>query len=201
VLAGQPDRRLLQRLGQLPPPRLGAAKLIQLVLKLCDWLRNHCCAHAVRPPPLIGGSTSLTGRASRGHARSPKTHDPQQRTSHCAVWPAAGCPYRFETMSKAAEDEKIWNLFPPLYQEELGEAGANALLQKRIVVEYVANMTEHELARIYVALTRSPWVLSDYLTIKFSRGTLRPMTSAREHRSEVLAASDPASQQIRATHA
>jgi hypothetical protein len=25
--------------------------------------------------PLIGGSTNLTGRASRGHARLPKTHD------------------------------------------------------------------------------------------------------------------------------
>jgi dGTPase len=59
----------------------------------------------------------------------------------------------FETMMKASENEKTWNLFPPLYQEELGEARNDGRLKKRIVVDYVASMTEHELARIYIALT------------------------------------------------
>ena len=59
----------------------------------------------------------------------------------------------FETMLEAAEDEKAWNLFPPLYQEELSDAKDDELLRKRIVVDYVASMTEHELARIHAALT------------------------------------------------
>ncbi len=59
----------------------------------------------------------------------------------------------FETMLEAAEDEKAWNLFPPLYQEELSEAKDDESLRKRIVVDYVASMTEHELARIHAALT------------------------------------------------
>src|SRR5438128_378690 len=52
VLPGQFDRTLPQRLRQLRPPRLGAAKLIQLALQLGDWLRNGC-AFAVhnQPPP------------------------------------------------------------------------------------------------------------------------------------------------------
>src|SRR6202040_4446279 len=52
VLPGQFDRTLPQRLRQLRPPRLGAAKLIQLALQLGDWLSNGC-AFAVhnQPPP------------------------------------------------------------------------------------------------------------------------------------------------------
>ena len=64
----------------------------------------------------------------------------------------------FETMMKASESEETWNLFPPLYQEELDDARDNGLLQKRIVVDYVASMTEHELARIHTALT-GEWLL------------------------------------------
>jgi dGTPase len=59
----------------------------------------------------------------------------------------------FQTMIKAAQDDKTWNLFPPAYQEELYAAQSNTLLKKRIVVDYVASMTEHELARIYAVLT------------------------------------------------
>jgi dGTPase len=59
----------------------------------------------------------------------------------------------FQTMIKAALDDKTWNLFPPAYQEELYPAQSNTLLKKRIVVDYVASMTEHELARIYAVLT------------------------------------------------
>ncbi len=62
----------------------------------------------------------------------------------------------FKTMIKASEDEKAWNLFPPLYQEELNESRNDPLLRKRIVVDYVASMTEHELARIHSALTGNP---------------------------------------------
>ena len=40
VLPGQLDRSLPQRLRQLRPPRLGAAKLIQLALQLHDWFGN-----------------------------------------------------------------------------------------------------------------------------------------------------------------
>jgi dGTPase len=59
----------------------------------------------------------------------------------------------FETMISASENQKTWKLFPPLYQEELAGTGNSPLLKKRIVVDYVASMTEHELARIHNALT------------------------------------------------
>lgn len=59
----------------------------------------------------------------------------------------------FQTMLKAAQDGQTWNLFPPAYQEELYAAQGNLLLKKRIVVDYVASMTEHEIARIYAVLT------------------------------------------------
>jgi len=58
----------------------------------------------------------------------------------------------FEIMAAAVKC-KSWNLFPPAYQEEL-EAGEGApLLQTRIVVDYIASMTEHEIARVYGLLT------------------------------------------------
>jgi dGTP triphosphohydrolase len=59
----------------------------------------------------------------------------------------------FQTMLKAAQDDQTWNLFPPAYQEELYAAQSDLLLKKRIVVDCVASMTEHELARIYAVLT------------------------------------------------
>lgn len=59
----------------------------------------------------------------------------------------------FGVMVHASEGRNSWNLFPPLYQEELDEAGDNTDLRKRIVVDYIASMTEHELARIHAALT------------------------------------------------
>ena len=58
----------------------------------------------------------------------------------------------FETMAAAAKD-KSWNLFPPAYQEELEAAKGDSLLQTRVVVDYVASMTEHEVARVYALLT------------------------------------------------
>src|SRR5713101_7605571 len=52
VLPGQFDRTLPQRLRQLRPPRLGAAKLIQLALQLGDWLGNgYAFAVHNQPPP------------------------------------------------------------------------------------------------------------------------------------------------------
>jgi hypothetical protein len=53
MLSGQPDRSLLQRLRQLRPSLLGAAKLIQLALQLHDRLRDRECAfslHSQAPP-------------------------------------------------------------------------------------------------------------------------------------------------------
>ena len=60
-------------------PRSGSP--LNLALPLCCWhsfwagLGNDCCAHAVHPRTLIGGSTNLTGRVSGRHARLPKTHE------------------------------------------------------------------------------------------------------------------------------
>ena len=54
VLPGQFDRSLPQRLRQLRPPRLGAAKLIQLALQLHDWLGDGWCAFAVHDQPPFG---------------------------------------------------------------------------------------------------------------------------------------------------
>jgi dGTP triphosphohydrolase len=59
----------------------------------------------------------------------------------------------FQTMIKAAQHDQTWNLFPPAYQDELYAAQSDTLLKKRIVVHYVATMTEHDLARIYAVLT------------------------------------------------
>jgi dGTP triphosphohydrolase len=58
----------------------------------------------------------------------------------------------FETMLSAAKDNQ-WKLFPPAYQEELEAAKGHSLLQARVVVDYVASMTEHEVARVYALLT------------------------------------------------
>jgi dGTPase len=58
----------------------------------------------------------------------------------------------FEAMVAAAK-EGSWNLFPPGYQEELAAAAGDLLLQVRVVVDYVASMTEHEVARVYSLLT------------------------------------------------
>jgi len=58
----------------------------------------------------------------------------------------------FETMLSAAKDNQ-WKLFPPAYQEELEAAKGHSLLQTRVVVDYVASMTEHEVARVYALLT------------------------------------------------
>jgi dGTPase len=64
----------------------------------------------------------------------------------------------FETMLAAARD-KSWKLFPPGYQEELQAAEEKPDLQTRVVVDYVASMTEHEVARVYALLTgRQPAV-------------------------------------------
>jgi dGTPase len=59
----------------------------------------------------------------------------------------------FQTMLKAMEQEDSWKLFPALYQEELSAAKSDELLKKRIVVDYIASMTERELARNYSILT------------------------------------------------
>ncbi len=57
----------------------------------------------------------------------------------------------FETMHLAVKDNR--RLFPPAYQEELDAAAGDPLLQTRVVVDYVASMTEHEVARVYALLT------------------------------------------------
>jgi dGTPase len=57
----------------------------------------------------------------------------------------------FETMLLAVKNNR--RLFPPAYQEELDTAEGDSLLQTRIVVDYVAGMTEHEVARVYALLT------------------------------------------------
>ena len=44
-------------------------------------------------------------------------------------------------------------LFPPAYQEELAAAEGDMHLQTRVVVDYVASMTEHEVAHVYALLT------------------------------------------------
>jgi dGTPase len=54
----------------------------------------------------------------------------------------------FETMAADAKGQS-WNLFPPAYQEELETAKDDSLLRARIVVDYIASMTEHEVARVY----------------------------------------------------
>src|SRR5258708_12478323 len=52
MLPRQFDGSLPQRLRQLRPPRLSAAKLIQLALQLVDWLGNSCAfAVHIQPPP------------------------------------------------------------------------------------------------------------------------------------------------------
>jgi dGTP triphosphohydrolase len=58
----------------------------------------------------------------------------------------------FQTMLEAAKNNS-WKLFPPGYQEELAAAGNDTLLQTRVVIDYVASMTEHEVARVYSLLT------------------------------------------------
>jgi dGTPase len=57
----------------------------------------------------------------------------------------------FETMRRAVKDNR--RLFPPAYQEELDAAEGDVLLQTRVVVDYVASMTEHEVAHVYALLT------------------------------------------------
>ena len=57
----------------------------------------------------------------------------------------------FETMHLAVKDNR--KLFPPAYQEELDLAAGDDLLQTRVVVDYVASMTEREVARVYALLT------------------------------------------------
>ncbi len=58
----------------------------------------------------------------------------------------------FETLLNAAKGGS-WKLFPPAYEEELREANPNRALQTRIVIDYLASMTEHEVVRIYALLT------------------------------------------------
>ena len=57
----------------------------------------------------------------------------------------------FETMCLAVKDNR--RLFPPAYQEELAAAEGDMHLQTRVVVDYVASMTEHEVAHVYALLT------------------------------------------------
>lgn len=57
----------------------------------------------------------------------------------------------FETMCLAVKDNR--RLFPPAYQEELAAAEGDMLLQTRVVVDYVASMTEHEVAHVYALPT------------------------------------------------
>lgn len=57
----------------------------------------------------------------------------------------------FKTMLLAVKDNR--RLFPPAYQEELDAAKGDPLLQTRVVVDYVASMTEHEVARVCALLT------------------------------------------------
>jgi dGTPase len=58
----------------------------------------------------------------------------------------------FETLLNAAKGGS-WKLFPPAYEEELRAANRDRALQTRIVVDYLASMTEHEVARVYALLT------------------------------------------------
>jgi dGTPase len=58
----------------------------------------------------------------------------------------------FQTMLVAARADS-WKLFPPGYQEELAAAGADRQLQTRVVVDYVASLTEHEIAHVHSLLT------------------------------------------------
>ena len=57
----------------------------------------------------------------------------------------------FETLLNAAKGGS-WKLFPPAYEEELQAADRDRALQTRIVIDYVAGMTEHEVSRIYALL-------------------------------------------------
>jgi dGTPase len=57
----------------------------------------------------------------------------------------------FKTMCLAVKNNR--RLFPPAYQEELTAAEGDMLLQTRVVVDYVASMTEHEVAHVYALLT------------------------------------------------
>jgi dGTP triphosphohydrolase len=57
----------------------------------------------------------------------------------------------FKTMCLAVKNNR--RLFPPAYQEELAAAEGDMLLQTRVVVDYVASMTEHEVAHVYALLT------------------------------------------------
>jgi dGTPase len=57
----------------------------------------------------------------------------------------------FKTMCLAVKNNR--RLFPPAYQEELAAAEGDRLLQTRVVVDYVASMTEHEVAHVYALLT------------------------------------------------
>ena len=52
VLPGQFDRSLPQRFRQLRPPRLTAAKLLQLALQLRDWFWNGYAFTIHYQPPL-----------------------------------------------------------------------------------------------------------------------------------------------------
>jgi dGTP triphosphohydrolase len=56
----------------------------------------------------------------------------------------------FRTMQRAVRGNR--KLFPPAYQEELDAAEGNIPLQTRVVVDYVASMTEHEIAHVYALL-------------------------------------------------
>jgi dGTPase len=58
----------------------------------------------------------------------------------------------FRVLLKASQEEN-WKLFPPAYQEDLLAAPKGSLLQKRVLVDYIASMTEHEITRIYRVLT------------------------------------------------
>lgn len=58
----------------------------------------------------------------------------------------------FETLLNAAKGGS-WKLFPPAYEEELRAAIGDRNLQTRVVIDYLAGMTEREVTRIYTLLT------------------------------------------------
>jgi dGTPase len=58
----------------------------------------------------------------------------------------------FETLLNAAKGGS-WKLFPPANEEELRAAVGDRNLQTRVVIDYLAGMTEREVTRVYTLLT------------------------------------------------
>src|SRR6266852_1708978 len=94
VLPGQFDRTLPQRLRQLRPPRLGAAKLIQLALQLGDWLRNGCAfaVHNQPPPGRLNEANRLVHLAARTLAGNSRYRPAGQFMIQPAATPSAMIP-------------------------------------------------------------------------------------------------------------